>query len=213
MGRVFPSFYEGFLTVFPIINCRHPPLFTPGRPNYHRRDRTSCRPLSPPPLERSHGTRILSTTSSPRDPYIDQTLWEEIATCAMTVTNERTSFTSGGGGSIFRGMWLTSEFIHPSRKSRTRHSVIVAQCWRMWISAMDLRRLESGHSRNAYSTNASRFPRPSRWSGTRHSSVCQQLTHVCVWPPVKDELLLSMLRFQSLLVLTSMTSPPYPRPQ
>jgi len=34
---------------------------------------------------------------------------------------------------------------------------------------------------------------------------------VCVWPPVKDELLLSM-RFQSL-VLTSMTSPPYPRPQ
>jgi len=34
---------------------------------------------------------------------------------------------------------------------------------------------------------------------------------VCVWPPVKDELLLSM-RFQ-FLVLTSMTSPPYPRPQ
>ena len=34
---------------------------------------------------------------------------------------------------------------------------------------------------------------------------------VCVWPPVQDELLLSM-RFQSL-VLTSMTSPPYPRPQ
>ena len=39
-------------------------------------------------------------------------------------------------------------------------------------------------------------------------------TCVCVfffWPPVQDELLLSM-RFQSL-VLTSMTSPPYPRPQ
>jgi len=35
--------------------------------------------------------------------------------------------------------------------------------------------------------------------------------YVCVFlPPVKDELLLSM-RFQSL-VLTSMTSPPYPRP-
>jgi len=34
---------------------------------------------------------------------------------------------------------------------------------------------------------------------------------VCVWPPVKDELLLSM-RFQSL-VFTSMMSPPYPRPQ
>jgi len=35
---------------------------------------------------------------------------------------------------------------------------------------------------------------------------------VCVfWPPVKDELLKSM-RYQSLL-LTSMTSPPYPRAQ
>ena len=40
----------------------------------------------------------------------------------------------------------------------------------------------------------------------------QVMVCVCVfWPPVKDELLLSM-RFQSL-VLTSMTSPPYPRPQ
>jgi len=34
---------------------------------------------------------------------------------------------------------------------------------------------------------------------------------VCVWPPVKGELLLSM-RYQSL-VLTSMMSPPYPKPQ
>ncbi len=41
-----------------------------------------------------------------------------------------------------------------------------------------------------------------------HGCVC---VCVCVWPPVQDELLLSM-RFQSL-VLTSMTSPPYPRPQ
>ena len=57
-----------------IINCRHPPSFTPGRPNYHHHDRTSHRPLSPPPLERSHGTRILSITSSPRDPYLARTL-------------------------------------------------------------------------------------------------------------------------------------------
>ena len=42
--------------------------------------------------------------------------------------------------------------------------------------------------------------------GSMKNGVC-----VCFWPPVKDELLLSM-RFQSL-VLTSMTSPPYPRPQ
>ena len=41
---------------------------------------------------------------------------------------------------------------------------------------------------------------------------CAFTVCVCVfWPPVQDELLLSM-RFQSL-VLTSMTSPPYPRPQ
>jgi len=42
----------------------------------------------------------------------------------------------------------------------------------------------------------------------KHSDAC---VCVCFWPPVQDELLLSM-RFQSL-VLTSMTSPPYPRPQ
>jgi len=34
---------------------------------------------------------------------------------------------------------------------------------------------------------------------------------VCFWPPDKGELLLNM-RYQSL-VLTSMMSPPYPRPQ
>jgi hypothetical protein len=39
----------------------------------------------PPPLERSRGTRILSTSSSPR-PHIAR-LFEEIATCAMPGTN------------------------------------------------------------------------------------------------------------------------------